>query len=143
MTKWKIWHEGNMYRIWKICRTAGIGTLDGFEWGRNKVHSHQTVSSGEMIWLEIFEKGKIRARNQTETVGQIIRDFEKDSRLQKILKASTGIERIFIRPYIESGLRICRKFQKVWMNTIIQMADMTFEMDVKSSYDNLTNNISS
>ncbi len=31
-----------------------------------------------MIRLEMLEKGKIRARNQTETGGKIIRDLEKD-----------------------------------------------------------------
>jgi hypothetical protein len=33
-----------------------------------------------MIRLDLLEKGKIRARNQTETVGQIIRDLKKDYR---------------------------------------------------------------
>jgi hypothetical protein len=78
----KIWYEGNMYRIRKkpnpstgvkyaywdcaysgcrvTCRKAGVGTLDGFEYGRTRAHSHNTVSAGEMIRLEMLEKGKIR-----------------------------------------------------------------------------------
>jgi len=77
-----IWHEGNIFTIKKkpnlsrevkfaywdcahpgckvICKTADIDSLDGFEHGRTKVNSHGNITCGEIIRMEIVEKGKLR-----------------------------------------------------------------------------------
>jgi len=39
------------------CETAGIESLDGFEYGRTRVHSHGNITCGEMIRMEMLKKG--------------------------------------------------------------------------------------
>jgi len=60
------------------CKTAGIDSLDGFEYGRTKVHNHSNVTCGEIIRMEMVEKGKLRALTQTESIGKILEDLEKE-----------------------------------------------------------------
>ena len=96
----KIWFEGNMFTIRKkpnlsrgvkfaywdcahpgckvTCKTVGIDSLDGFEYGRTKVHNHGDITCGEIIRMEMVEKGKLRALTQTESIGKILEDLEKE-----------------------------------------------------------------
>ncbi len=96
----KIWYEENLFGIRKrpnlskgikaaywscshagcnvTFKTAGMDTLDGFEWGRNKEHSHPSKTCGEVIRMEMLEKGRLKARNNTESIGRIIEDLEKE-----------------------------------------------------------------
>ncbi len=60
------------------CKTNGVDTLDGLELGVNKTHSHGKFTSGEMVRIEMIEKGKLRARDLTNSIGQILDDLEKE-----------------------------------------------------------------
>jgi len=56
--------------------TKDVNTLDGLEFGSNKIHAHEGFSSVDMIRMEMIEKG--RARDHTESVGKIVDDLEGD-----------------------------------------------------------------
>ena len=55
-----------------------VDTLDGLEFGSNKIHTHEGFSPGDMIRMEMIENGRARARDYTESVGKILDDLESE-----------------------------------------------------------------
>ena len=96
----KIWYDGNLYTIRKkinkengvkfaywdcahagckvTAKTPSMDSVDGFEYGHTKNHNHENITCGEMVRMEMAEKGKLRAATQTEPIGKILYDLEEE-----------------------------------------------------------------
>jgi hypothetical protein len=57
------------------CKTPNMGSVEGIEFGRTTNHTHENVTCGEIIRMEMVAKGKLRARTQTESIGKILDDL--------------------------------------------------------------------